>query len=132
MDLAIKLIVLLPLLAAAIAGFFSAASIGDRPAQIVTCGALLIAAALAIFVFLRHRLSGRRTRKLVVPIATWIAAGGVDVDWSLRVDTLTGGHDPGRHHRVVDGPCLLGRLHGGRPAASRASWPISACSPSSC
>src|SRR4051812_35609849 len=26
----------------------------------------------------------------VVPIATWISAGGVDVDWSLRLDTLSG------------------------------------------
>ena len=44
MDLAIKLIVLLPLLAAAIAGLFCRV-IGDRPAQFVTCAALLIAAA---------------------------------------------------------------------------------------
>ena len=44
MDLAIKLIVLLPLLAAAMAGLFCRV-IGDRPAQIVTCAALLISAA---------------------------------------------------------------------------------------
>ena len=25
-----------------------------------------------------------------MPIATWIVAGGVDVDWSLRLDTLSG------------------------------------------
>ena len=60
MDLAIKLIVLLPLLAAAIAGLFCRV-IGDRPAQIVTCAALLIAAALSILVFvtigLGHYLS---------------------------------------------------------------------------
>ena len=59
MDLAIKLIVLLPLLAAAIAGLFCRV-IGDRPAQIVTCAALLIAAALSIFVFVRHRLRATR------------------------------------------------------------------------
>ena len=52
MDLAIKLIVLLPLLAAAIAGLFCRV-IGDRPAQIVTCAALLIAAALSVLVFVR-------------------------------------------------------------------------------
>ena len=40
MDLAIKLIVLLPLLAAAMAGLFCRV-IGDKPAQIVTCAALL-------------------------------------------------------------------------------------------
>jgi len=47
MDLAIKLIVLLPLLAAAIAGLLCRV-IGDRPAQIVTCAALLIAAACSL------------------------------------------------------------------------------------
>src|SRR6266436_78871 len=26
----------------------------------------------------------------IVPLATWIAAGGVDVQWSLRLDTLSG------------------------------------------
>ena len=64
MDLAIKLIVLLPLLAAAIAGLFCRV-IGDRPAQIVTCAALLIAAALSIFVFVRigfgHENDARRS-----------------------------------------------------------------------
>ena len=64
MDLAIKLIVLLPLLAAAIAGLFCRV-IGDRPAQIVTCAALLIAAALSIFVFVRIGF-GPENGKLVV------------------------------------------------------------------
>ena len=41
MDLAIKLIVFLPLVAAAIAGLFCRV-IGARPAQIVTCAALLL------------------------------------------------------------------------------------------
>ena len=61
MDLAIKLIVLLPLLAAAIAGLFCRV-IGDRPAQIVTCAALLIAAALSILVVRAHRLRPREDR----------------------------------------------------------------------
>ena len=52
MDLAIKLIVFLPLIAAAIAGLFCRV-IGARPAQIVTCAALLIAAALSVFVFVK-------------------------------------------------------------------------------
>src|SRR5688500_3474246 len=88
MDLAIKLIVLLPLLAAAIAGLFCRV-IGDRPAQIVTCAALLIAAALSIFVFIKIGFGPENAKLVVVKLFTWIDSGTLDVAWSLRVDTLT-------------------------------------------
>src|SRR5438045_3220921 len=88
MDLAIKLIVLLPLVAAAIAGLFCRV-IGDRPAQIVTCAALLIAAALSIFVFLRIGFGPDNAKLVVVKLFTWMDSGTLTVDWSLRVDTLT-------------------------------------------
>src|SRR5229473_3078774 len=88
MDLAIKLIVLLPLLAAAIAGLFCRV-IGDRPAQIVTCAALLIAAALSIFVFVRIGFGPENAKLVVVKLFTWMDSGTLTVDWSLRVDTLT-------------------------------------------
>ena len=88
MDLAIKLIVLLPLLAAAIAGLFCRV-IGDRPAQIVTCAALLIAAALSIFVFVKIGFGPDNAKLVVVKLFTWIDSGTLDVAWSLRVDTLT-------------------------------------------
>ena len=74
MDLAIKLIVLLPLLAAAIAGLFCRV-IGDRPAQIVTCAALLIAAALSIFVFVRIGFGPESGKLVVVKLFTWIDSG---------------------------------------------------------
>ncbi len=80
------LVVFLPLLAAAVAGFFGRA-IGDRGAQLVTCGALVVSAVLGWLVFfdiLRH------DAPQIVPIVTWIAAGGVDVQWSLRLDSLSG------------------------------------------
>jgi NADH-quinone oxidoreductase subunit L len=80
------LVVFLPLLAAAIAGFFGRA-IGDRGAQLVTCGALIVSMVLAIPLF-REILAQDAAQ--VVPIATWIVAGGVDVQWSLRLDTLSG------------------------------------------
>src|SRR5437764_4826125 len=86
MDLAIKLIVLLPLVAAAAAGLFCRV-IGDRAAQIVTCAALLIAAALSIFVFVR--IGFGPDKMLVVPLFSWIDSGTLDINWSLRVDTLT-------------------------------------------
>ncbi len=80
-------VVFLPLLAAAIAGFFGRA-IGDRLSQAVTCGALLVSMGLGIALFfvviLPH--AGPQT----VPIASWIVAGGLDADWALRLDTLSG------------------------------------------
>ena len=79
-------VVFLPLLAAIIAGLFGRA-IGDRGVQIVTCGAVCIAAVLGIFVF-REILASSGPQ--VVPIADWISAGGVDVAWSIRLDTLSG------------------------------------------
>ena len=86
MDLAIKLIVFLPLVAAAIAGLFCRV-IGARPAQIVTCAALLIAAALSVFIFVKI---GFGTEKLiVVKLFSWIDSGTLDIAWALRVDTLT-------------------------------------------
>ena len=88
MDLAIKLIVFLPLVAAAIAGLFCRL-IGDRPAQIVTCAALLIAAALSIFVFVHIGFGPEEGKLIVVRLFSWFTSGTVDVAWSLRVDTLT-------------------------------------------
>ena len=82
MDLAIKLIVLLPLLAAAIAGLFCRV-IGDRPAQVVTCAALLIAAALSIFVFIRIGFGPENAKLVVVKLFTWMDSGTLDVAWSL-------------------------------------------------
>ena len=86
MDLAIKLIVFLPLVAAAIAGLFCRV-IGARPAQVITSAALLIAAALSIFVFVKI---GFGTEKLIVlKLFSWMESGTLDIAWALRVDTLT-------------------------------------------
>jgi NADH-quinone oxidoreductase subunit L len=79
-------VVFLPLVAAIIVGFFGRA-IGDRGSQLITCGALLLAAALGIFVF-RDILATDEAR--IIPLANWIVAGGVDVAWSIRLDTLSG------------------------------------------
>jgi NADH-quinone oxidoreductase subunit L len=88
MDLAIKLVVFLPLVAAAIAGLFCRV-IGDKPAQIVTCAALLMSAALSVFVFVRIGFGPEDSKQVVVKLFDWIASGTLDVQWSLRVDTLT-------------------------------------------
>ena len=79
-------VVFLPLFASVIAGFFGRA-IGDRGAQLVTCGALLLSAVLGILLF-RQILASETPQ--IIPLASWIVSGGVDVGWSLRLDTLTG------------------------------------------
>jgi NADH-quinone oxidoreductase subunit L len=79
-------VVFLPLLAAVIAGFFGR-TIGDRGSQLVTCGALLLSAVLGVLLF-RDILATEEVR--VIPLTSWIVAGGVDVVWSLRLDTLSG------------------------------------------
>jgi NADH-quinone oxidoreductase subunit L len=79
-------VVFLPLVASIIVGFLGRA-IGDRGSQLITCGALLLAAVLGIFVF-RDILATGEVQ--VIPLVSWIVAGGVDVAWSLRLDTLSG------------------------------------------
>jgi NADH-quinone oxidoreductase subunit L len=79
-------VVFLPLLGAVIVGFFGRA-IGDRGSQLITCGALLLSAVLGAFL-LRDILASEGVQ--VIPLAHWIIAGGVDVSWSLRLDTLSG------------------------------------------
>jgi NADH-quinone oxidoreductase subunit L len=79
-------VVFLPFLAAVIVGFFGRV-IGDRGSQLITCGALLLSAVLGGFLF-RDILSADQVQ--VIPLAQWITAGGVDVSWSLRLDTLSG------------------------------------------
>ena len=79
-------VVFLPLLAAAIAGFFGRA-IGFRASQLVTCGAMLVSMALGILLFTSILTT---EEPQIIPLATWIRAGGVDIDWALRLDTLSG------------------------------------------
>jgi NADH-quinone oxidoreductase subunit L len=79
-------VVFLPLVASIVVGFFGRA-IGDRGSQLITCGALLLAAVLGIFVFRDILAIGEAQ---VIPLTSWIVAGGVDVAWSLRLDTLSG------------------------------------------
>ena len=86
MALLALLVVFVPLLAAAVAGFCGR-TIGDRAAQLITCGALVASMVLGILLF---RAILAQSGAQVVPIANWITAGGVDVDWSLRLDTLSG------------------------------------------
>ena len=82
----IQLIVLLPLLAAAIAGLGNKA-LGKLPAKIVTTGALFISCALSWPIFISF-LTGQ-AEPYVAPVFTWIQSGSFDAQWALRVDTMT-------------------------------------------
>jgi NADH-quinone oxidoreductase subunit L len=78
-------IVFLPLFAAALAGLFGWL-IGERAAQIVTCGALILSALLSTVGFADVAL-GHHT--VTVEIMRWIVSGTFDTPWTLRVDTLS-------------------------------------------
>ncbi|WP_265570540.1 NADH-quinone oxidoreductase subunit L [Sphingomicrobium nitratireducens] len=86
MDLSIKLIVFLPLLAAMIAGL-GGRMIGKMPAKLVTTGALFLSCFLSWPIFFGF-LTGSNA-ETVVPVLDFINSGDLSVDWALRVDTLT-------------------------------------------
>jgi len=78
-------IVFLPLIGALIAGFGNKA-LGDRGAQVVTCGAMLVSAALAVVAFWEVAIQGQSR---TVELFTWIDSGSFEASWALRWDTLT-------------------------------------------
>lgn len=82
-----KAIVFLPLIGAIIAGLFGRA-IGAKASEYVTCGLMIIAAVLSWVVFFTVAL-GHPEGVIKVEVLRWIQSGGIDVSWSLRVDTLT-------------------------------------------
>ncbi|BBK37364.1 NADH:ubiquinone oxidoreductase subunit L [Allostella sp. ATCC 35155] len=77
--------IFLPLLAAVVAGFFGR-WIGDRGAQIVTCGGLLI--SMLISWWMLYAI-GFQQQAQTVELFTWMASGSFEVSWALRFDTLT-------------------------------------------
>ena len=86
MSVSLQLIVFLPLLAAVIAGLFGR-WIGSFASKVLTTGALFVGAALSWPIFLSYVAGGAEAQ--VVPILEWIRSGAMQVDWALRVDTLT-------------------------------------------
>jgi len=76
--------VFLPLVGAILAGFFGR-QLGDRGAQYVTCGLLLVSALLSIIVFFDVAVGGNaRTTELF----TWFDSGSFELSWAVRMDTL--------------------------------------------
>ncbi|MGQ5701272.1 NADH-quinone oxidoreductase subunit L [Sandaracinobacteroides sp. A072] len=82
----IQAIVFLPLIAFLIAGIGNRA-IGATAAKSVTTGALFVSAALSWVTFL-GLIGGAPAQDVVV--AEWFASGDLAVNWTLKVDILTG------------------------------------------
>ncbi len=79
-------IVFLPLLGFLIAGL-AGRSIGAKASEYVTTGFLIVAAALSWVAFFTVAFGDGQA--FTVPVLTFIRAGGLDVSWALRIDTLT-------------------------------------------
>ncbi|MFZ5931165.1 MAG: NADH-quinone oxidoreductase subunit L [Pseudomonadota bacterium] len=78
-------IVFLPLIGALVAGLFGR-RIGDTASQIVTCGGLVISALLSVVALYQV---GFLHQPETVQLLRWIDSGAFEVDWVLRIDTLT-------------------------------------------
>jgi len=74
-----------PLIAAIIAGLFSK-QLGDRGAQFVTCGALILSAILSWVAFFDIALGHNVVH---VKVMDWIVSGDFSINWAFKIDTLT-------------------------------------------
>ena len=78
-------LVFLPIIASAIAGLLGR-FIGARMCELVTTAALFVSCALSIYAFYDVAILGHSQ---IVPLWTWISSGDFEIDWAIRVDTLT-------------------------------------------
>jgi NADH-quinone oxidoreductase subunit L len=78
-------IITLPLIASIISGFFGK-YIGDRNSEIVTSLLVSISAILSIIVFYNVVFNQYEDNLI---IATWINSGTLDVNWSMKIDSLS-------------------------------------------
>jgi NADH-quinone oxidoreductase subunit L len=78
-------IITLPLIASIISGFFGK-YIGDRNSEIVTSLLVSISAILSIIVF--YNVVFNQYEDNII-IATWINSGTLDVNWSIKIDSLS-------------------------------------------
>jgi NADH-quinone oxidoreductase subunit L len=78
------ILIFAPLLGAIIAGLFGRA-IGDRASQVVTCSLMAVTAVLAWIGFFAYM--GEPAFK--IHLLRWITVDGFEVDWALRVDSLS-------------------------------------------
>ncbi|RCW27827.1 NADH dehydrogenase subunit L [Ciceribacter lividus] len=82
-----KAIVFLPLIGALIAGLLGR-QIGAKASEYITSGLMIVTAVLSWVVFVNVGF-GEGHEVIKVSVLRWIQSGGIDVEWSLRIDTLT-------------------------------------------
>ncbi len=80
-----QIIVFGPFIAAILAGLFGR-QLGDRGAQIITCGALVVSAVLSWVALFQIGFGGTVEH---VTIMTWVSSGDLNFNWAFKVDTLT-------------------------------------------
>lgn len=80
-------IVFLPLIAALIAGLFGS-KLGNRGAQVVTCGALVVSAVLSWVAFFQVAMAPG-DHSTHVQVLSWIVSGDFNVNWAFQIDSLT-------------------------------------------
>ena len=78
-------IIALPLLASIISGFFGKL-IGDRNSEIITSLLVTISAILSALVL--YEVVFNQYQDNII-IATWISSGTLDVNWSMKIDSLS-------------------------------------------
>ena len=78
-------IIALPLLASIISGFFGKL-IGDRNSEIITSLLVTISAILSALVL--YKVIFNQYQDNII-IATWISSGTLDVNWSMKIDSLS-------------------------------------------
>ena len=79
------LLVFLPLIAFFIVGIFGK-KIGDKASQIITCSFVGISTLISFYFFLDVALNNNVYN---YKIFNWITSGGLTLNWSLNIDTLT-------------------------------------------
>ena len=78
-------IIVLPLLASIVSGFFGR-SIGDRISEIITSLLVTISAILSSIVL--YDVIANQYQDNII-IAKWISSGSLDVNWSMKIDPLS-------------------------------------------
>ena len=78
-------IIALPLIASIISGFFGK-FIGDRNSEIFTSLLVTISAILSALVL--YEVIYNHYQDNII-IATWISSGTLDVNWSMKIDSLS-------------------------------------------
>ena len=78
-------VLFLPLFAAIISGFFGKI-IGDRFSEIITSTFVSISSILSIIIFYKVLSTGYENN---LTIATWLNSGSLNVNWSIKIDTLS-------------------------------------------